>query len=926
MTRSASRPRRPSARCTTRPLASAAALALALAGAARADELTWGLGDATARYDLTVEQAPAPPPSPGPVLAPLRLVRQADLAEGRRPARPPADPGELVWHYALAVPAGDVGGRNGLDAPIEDEFAFQGGLGVRSKGVHAARVRGKRVVVRTAVELTPTGRPGWLAGGQLVVERTFAPREGRLEAAQFQLELRCAPLGADGKYGAPQPARWAGRIEAGAGLEPAGRDFHARVQEAIDRGAAWLRKGAGDRLGALKANPGHQALGHVALPTYALLRSGVAPGELEPFFEWMDRQPFHEVYSVALYVMVLDARSITRTPLPPQARTRSVARFGRQPTPQADRARMAAAARWLLGARKQGEGWWSYGGKVVPPGPARDKPGLSLTPQPGLDPDRPLGHDLTAEATGGDRSNSQFAVLALHSAMAAGLEVPGAVWEELLAEQLEGQAKDGPPVDGAALGWAAGAPLGFDARDHVALGTTTERPKTALTPEERARARARGWDYPTKRAANNAYGSMTGAGLSSVAAAREGLEATRRLTHERDRAALEAMRDGLGWFLEHWSPAANAPRGDAWYYYYLYSVEKAMDLAGVERLGPHEWWREGASELLARQRADGSWNGDTNDSSFALLFLNRATLPAKLDVGEARRVATGAGAEAARWDEATIPGVGRVSMRQVLLAVGQAGPRELKERLDLADKGLAALPEDTRPRLLPELTELLEAPVKQVKKWASDRCKELAGSDDPARVADFGRRWEALLAATASGDPARIPGVLEVVRDAEAPPPLRQAAIDAAARLRAIEVVGDLIALAEHRDAALRERAAITLAAMGGYARPLDAKATGPARRAQLDAWRAWWKEEGPALVRAEEVRRAVEALADPARADAAARTLEGAGRLAWRPLVDGLRRDASKARAHKLLVKLTGQKLPATPDPWLEWLERQPR
>ena len=58
-----------------------------------------------------------------------------------------------------------------------------------------------------------------------------------------------------------------------------------------------------------------------------------------------------------------------------------------------------------------------------------------------------------------------------------------------------------------------------------------------------------------------------------------------------------------------WSDAilklvGDAPRGRDWYFYYLYSVEKAMEICGVEKLGTREWWREGAPEIYTAGMAE----------------------------------------------------------------------------------------------------------------------------------------------------------------------------------------------------------------------------------------------------------------------------------------------------------------------------------
>src|SRR5690606_1893092 len=117
---------------------------------------------------------------------------------------------------------------------------------------------------------------------------------------------------------------------------------------------------------AYKANrsPDRDALGRVALPVFALLRSGVADDELKGCWEWIDRQPLQGVYSVSLLVMALEARSVARTKLPAVAGLRTVARFDRTPMAPPDKERIQRAARWLIGARKAGKGWWSYTAKL----------------------------------------------------------------------------------------------------------------------------------------------------------------------------------------------------------------------------------------------------------------------------------------------------------------------------------------------------------------------------------------------------------------------------------------------------------------------------------------------------------------------------------------------------------------------------------
>src|SRR5262245_62024701 len=63
---------------------------------------------------------------------------------------------------------------------------------------------------------------------------------------------------------------------------------------------------------------------------------------------------------------------------------------------------------------------------------------------------------------------------------------------------------------------------------------------------------------------------------------------------------------------------------ETWFHYYLYGLERLCAIAARDRVGEHDWYAEGARELVATQRDDGSW-GEPANTCFALLFLRRAT-------------------------------------------------------------------------------------------------------------------------------------------------------------------------------------------------------------------------------------------------------------------------------------------------------------
>ncbi|MCC6741988.1 MAG: hypothetical protein IT452_23410, partial [Planctomycetia bacterium] len=86
---------------------------------------------------------------------------------------------------------------------------------------------------------------------------------------------------------------------------------------------------------------------------------------------------------------------------------------------------------------------------------------------------------------------------------------------------------------------------------------------------------------------------------------------------------------GLDWLGQNFAVDQNPKHNDpkAWIYYYLYGMERVGVLADTEFFGKHEWYQEGAKFLLAVQAAGGDWNNDSRDTSWAILFLRRATRP-----------------------------------------------------------------------------------------------------------------------------------------------------------------------------------------------------------------------------------------------------------------------------------------------------------
>ena len=208
---------------------------------------------------------------------------------------------------------------------------------------------------------------------------------------------------------------------------------------------------------------------------------------------------------------------------------------------------------------------------------------------------------------GGDASNSQFALLALHEAAKLGVEVPQKTWRL------------------AAKYW-----------------------KFVSTPDG-------GFNY---NGSGGASGSMTCAGISSWIIIHENLAADAN-NFKGDRAnccgnnqKLDRVEQAIEWMANKFRVRGNPGQGHTGsQLYYLYGMERAGRLAGRRFFGAHDWYREGAEELLRQQnRQSGYWKGGGHSESFeniatalALLFLSKGKRP--IAIGKA------AWSKDTRWDQ-----------------------------------------------------------------------------------------------------------------------------------------------------------------------------------------------------------------------------------------------------------------------------------
>ncbi len=177
-----------------------------------------------------------------------------------------------------------------------------------------------------------------------------------------------------------------------------------------------------------------------------------------------------------------------------------------------------------------------------------------------------------------DPSNSQFALLALWEAQRVGIDIP----QETL--------------------------------------------KKAQVYWSRLQTRSGGWEY----FANGSSGSMTCAGIGSLLITDDALMFSDAKV--RGETIVCCGMDGgsnqidlgIEWLARNFSVRVNPP-SFPWWMYYMYALERVGRLSGLRLIGDHDWYREGAVEIIARQDPFQGLFPDGEDpisnTSFALLFL-----------------------------------------------------------------------------------------------------------------------------------------------------------------------------------------------------------------------------------------------------------------------------------------------------------------
>lgn len=314
-----------------------------------------------------------------------------------------------------------------------------------------------------------------------------------------------------------------------------------QVRSAINGGIKYLLTEQNPQRGSWSEIPRYPG-GVTALCTLALLNSGVEPSDpqIKKALAFLRKIPPTQTYSASLQTMALCAA-----------------------TPREDLVQIQKNVNWLESIQQPG-GQWSY-----------------------------------AAAPGGDNSNSQFAVLALHEAERVGAVVKPEVWKKAAAYWRDCQNPDGS------------------------------------------------WGYV--KSGGSGLGSMTCAGIAATvickgrvtnsnAKVKDGFVQCCQPNEEEDR-----LDDALTWLGNSFSVRRN-PGSRAWHYYYLYGLERVGRLTARRLIGEHDWYRAGAEYLISQQdQFDQSWVGEGHAenrphiaTALAMLFLSKGRRPvlmAKLEHG-----------------------------------------------------------------------------------------------------------------------------------------------------------------------------------------------------------------------------------------------------------------------------------------------------
>lgn len=412
---------------------------------------------------------------------------------------------------------------------------------------------------------------------------------------------------------------------------------HGKVQDAIRRGAEYLRKHPVGQ----DQQSGGQAAGLASLIGLALLEAGLKPDDpsVEAIIHYVRLNAYEQTqtYSVALMAILLDRLN--------------------------DPADVPLIQ--LLGCRLQAGqtitgGWgyttWTAHDEAQVRSAVAPKDPKPIRPQPRPDPNAPpptppklhpeaarvwravRAGERIANAGGDDNSNTQFAIVGLWIAQRRGVPC-GAAFQGIEARFLRTQS----PTD---YGWSYRADGGggsstpsMTCAGLIGLGAAAAREAGRL-PADRADV---GDPTKPKKPADddpffNPPTGKTGGGDPDAPPPEEKEEA-KKTSPIRDAAIERALR-AVGQLLKSQTQGGGSPGlggGGGWGgvsdLYFMWSLERVGAAYGLDTIGDVDWYAWGVERILPGQQADGSWGGNyagASNTAFALLFLAKSNFVSDL--------------------------------------------------------------------------------------------------------------------------------------------------------------------------------------------------------------------------------------------------------------------------------------------------------
>lgn len=574
-----------------------ALVAACVPGALHAQQAKWKLPPGgVAIYDADEALEPDPPGGilPGCPLPYATILLQSELAAGGTWVE--AEPADWRWigpHLAfdLRLPASGKVATKLARVPGLGDLDLQGSASTdAATGVQTYELRFTvREPALDSDEKQLRGRDGrpWYGGdggGSVRLQRHVDAAAGVVESftAVLELNVTTGPYHGNGPLQGTFTQHW----DLDAVHERRARDFQARIDAAIVNGADVIER-------ALRPDRPEFATHHsetehtcgegvlaLAIQTLLAAERSVESPALQRAFAELHRREIRETYSLAVALLATDQAFA-----PPLEREHLLRGVIDRPTPRTLPPEHAAkVAEWsarLLQNRDRSvdaayrSRWWYVGGN------------------------------------GFDNSNTQYAQFGLFAAGLCRQEIGRGVWIAAAEHWLSVQ----HPAQGSPRSVRLVSLADMDA---------------AATPRTTAgrSVRPRGFGY-TVPGDGPAYGSMTCAGIAGMSLCRGALAAGGR--SPLDGKLDEAIREGFAWLSANrsvrWNPGP-PPLRNTYYFYWLYSLERACELSRTGRIDDWDWYAEGAEVLLALQDVHGHFAQATLEQQcFAVLFLKKAQLP-----------------------------------------------------------------------------------------------------------------------------------------------------------------------------------------------------------------------------------------------------------------------------------------------------------